>query len=338
MISKKKHLYDIPDERKVHSGSVPRLGGLVFVPAILCTLPLVIALCSLLSFPLNIAQVDRMVLEICFLVCGVCFLYLVGAKDDLVGVRYRKKFLAQFMVASLVPLSGIYINDLYGLFGIYSLPAWIGMPLTVVVVVYITNAVNLIDGIDGLAAGGCSLSFLTFGILFMIRGYSIYAMLSFSLLGSILSFTYYNIFGSAEKGTKMFMGDSGSLTLGYFLAFLTIKYTMYMPEYYLPYDISSIIIPVSVLFVPCIDAFRVMLVRAYYHHPLFLADRNHIHHKCLEAGLTHLQSTCLILLYSIVLILMNVCMANLLDINIIVILDILSLVLLVGWLDMNKKI
>ncbi|WP_227472013.1 MraY family glycosyltransferase [Parabacteroides bouchesdurhonensis] len=326
----------MPNARKVHAYSVPRLGGLVFVPSILCTLPLVIAFRFMFNLPLDISQIDRTVLESCFLMCGVCFLYLVGAKDDLVGVSYRKKILAQFLVAVLISCSGIYINDLYGLFGIHAIPAWIGIPFTTVLIMYITNAVNLIDGIDGLAVGECSLFFLIFGVLFMVHGSYIYSMLSFSLLGCLLPFTYYNIFGSAEKGTKIFMGDSGSLTLGYFLAFLTVKYVMYTPEYYSPYDVSSIIIPLSVLFVPCFDAFRVMLVRAYNHHSLFQADRNHIHHKCLDAGLTHLQSTCLILLYSLVLVLLNICMIDFFNINIIVILDILSFILLLVWLNINK--
>ncbi|RHJ94932.1 undecaprenyl/decaprenyl-phosphate alpha-N-acetylglucosaminyl 1-phosphate transferase [Bacteroides sp. AM07-16] len=336
LICKRKHLYDMPNARKVHAYSVPRLGGLVFVPSILCTLPLVIAFRFMFNLPLDISQIDRTVLESCFLMCGVCFLYLVGAKDDLVGVSYRKKILAQFLVAVLISCSGIYINDLYGLFGIHAIPAWIGIPFTTVLIMYITNAVNLIDGIDGLAVGECSLFFLIFGVLFMVHGSYIYSMLSFSLLGCLLPFTYYNIFGSAEKGTKIFMGDSGSLTLGYFLAFLTVKYVMYTPEYYSPYDVSSIIIPLSVLFVPCFDAFRVMLVRAYNHHSLFQADRNHIHHKCLDAGLTHLQSTCLILLYSLVLVLLNICMIDFFNINIIVILDILSFILLLVWLNINK--
>ena len=143
-ISRRKQLYDTPNRRKCHHERIPRLGGLAFFPSI--------------GFPMNHQLNGNILLEFLFLSAGCLFLYMTGVEDDLIGVRYRKKFFIQFAVASLLPVSGFYLDNLYGLFGVYILPEYIAIPFTVLLIVFITNAVNLIDGIDGLAAGGLSLS------------------------------------------------------------------------------------------------------------------------------------------------------------------------------------
>ncbi len=117
--------------------------------------------------------------EFYFLVCGLTLLYLSGIKDDLVGLRYRSKFVVQIIAASLIPLSGLWINNLYGLFGIEELTPWLGIPFTILLTVFIVNAINLIDGIDGLASGLSSISLLTLGSLYLYYDQWIYAMLAF---------------------------------------------------------------------------------------------------------------------------------------------------------------
>ena len=153
LISYKKRLFDQPDERKVHSIPVPRLGGISFFPAILVSLCLIIGLFHCVGIPIARLLTDRSLLELLFWVSGCMLLYLIGVADDLVGVGYRYKFVVQVFTAILLVLPGAWINSLGGLFGIYMLPSWVGIPLTVLIVVYITNAINLIDGIDGLASG-----------------------------------------------------------------------------------------------------------------------------------------------------------------------------------------
>lgn len=335
IISKRKALYDDPDARKSHIGAIPRLGGLVFIPSILISLSFSTAIRFLLDFPANDKLTGYTLLELLLLAAGSLFLYFVGVKDDLIGVRYRKKFIAQFLVASLFPMSGLYINNLYGMFGIYEVPAMIGIPFTIVMIVFITNAVNLIDGIDGLAAGGALVCFITFGTLYLLREEWIYSMLAFAVVGCLLPFMYYNIFGSVERGTKLFMGDSGSLSLGYLLSFFAVKYTMFVPNEGM--DIRCAIIPLSLLFVPVFDALRVMVVRVYHKHPVFLADRNHIHHKCLAAGFTHLQSTVMLVSYTVVTLFVNLGLGELVDLNIILIINILLAVLINHLLDVRIK-
>ena len=116
---------------------------------------------------------------------------------------------------------------MYGLFGIHELSAYVGIPFTVLTVVFITNAINLIDGIDGLASGLSSVALLVFTFLFISKGLWSYAMLSAGTFGVLVPFFYYNVFGSVERARKIFMGDTGSLTLGYTLSFLAIKYSQH---------------------------------------------------------------------------------------------------------------
>ncbi|EYE50440.1 glycosyltransferase family 4 protein, partial [Bacteroides fragilis] len=153
LISLRKKLFDMPSERKVHKRAIPRLGGVSFFPTILLSSCGVFALRILMGYDVPALRAVYLLPECLFLVCGMTLLYLTGIADDLVGVRYRQKFVIQIICASFFPLAGLWINNFYGLFGLYALPAWIGMPFTVLLVVFVTNAINLIDGIDGLASG-----------------------------------------------------------------------------------------------------------------------------------------------------------------------------------------
>ena len=318
-ISKRKRLYDIPNSRKSHEEKIPRLGGIAFFPSIVLAMSLVVGYRYLIGFPMNEQLTGNILLEFLFLSAGCLFLFMVGIEDDLIGVRYRKKFLTQFLVASLLPISGFYLTNLYGLFGVYELPAYAGVPLTILLIVFITNAVNLIDGIDGLAAGGSTFSFAVIGWMFFNKGLWLYSMLAFSAAGCLIPFLYFNIW--ARKARKMFMGDAGSLSLGFLLSFLIIKFPAYISE--AEPDVRNLVIPFTLLFIPMFDASRVMVVRAIHRKPIFLADRNHLHHKCLAAGMTHLQATELVLAFSVALLVLNSWLVDVCNINILLIIDLL---------------
>lgn len=285
IISLRKRLFDVPDERKVHKRPVPRLGGVTFFPVILFSLCVFTAIRLLTGHGPEEGKVDRLVCEFLFLMGGLTLLYIIGIGDDLVGVRYRRKFLVQIFSAAMFPISGVYINCFYGLFGIYMVPAAVGIPLTMLLVVFITNAINLIDGIDGLASGLSMVALLVFGVLFVHYQMWSYAMLAFVTVGVIIPFFSYNVFGDADMGRKIFMGDTGSLTLGYILSFFVIRYCMYEPDMLLlTMKSSPVLISFSVLMVPCLDVVRVVLRRARNKKPLFMPDKTHIHHKFLAMG------------------------------------------------------
>lgn len=318
-ISKRKQLYDVPNGRKSHKEKVPRLGGIAFFPSIVLSMSLVVGYRYLIGFPLNEQLTGNILLEFLFLAAGCLFLFMMGIEDDLIGVRYRKKFITQFLVASLLPISGFYLNNLYGLLGLYELPVYVGVPLTILLIVFITNAVNLIDGIDGLAAGGSTFSFVVIGWMFFQKDLWLYSMLAFSAVGCLLPFLYFNIWG--HRGRKIFMGDAGSLSLGFLLSFLIIKFPLYISE--TDPDVKNLVIPFTLLFIPMFDALRVMLVRAMHHRPLFLADRNHLHHKCLATGMTHLQATGLVLIFTIGLLILNYWLVDICNINVLFVTDLL---------------
>lgn len=286
IISFRKRLFDVPDERKVHKRPVPRLGGVTFFPVILFSLCVFTAVRLMANCGPAAEDTQELVCEFLFMMGGLTLLYIVGIADDLVGVRYRKKFLVQIISAAMFPLSGLYINSFYGLFGIFLIPEEVGIPLTMLLVVFITNAINLIDGIDGLASGLSMVALVVFGVLFVHFQMWSYAMLAFVTVGVIIPFFSYNVFGSVDLGRKIFMGDTGSLTLGFILSFFVIKYCMYEPSMLLTMKSSPVLVSFSVLMVPCLDVVRVVLRRARNKRSLFMPDKTHIHHKFLEMGFT----------------------------------------------------
>ena len=299
LISFRKRLFDVPDNRKVHTRPVPRLGGVTFFPTILFVLCFIMV-CRIISghlsnslFTMDIAG------EMLALVAGLTLLYIVGIGDDLVGVRYRKKFLVQIASAAFFPLAGLYINNFYGLFGVYALPQIVGVPLTMLLVVFITNAINLIDGIDGLASGICIVALGVFGLIFACDQLWVFSLLAFTCVGVLIPFFLYNVFGKAERGRKIFMGDTGSLTLGYILSFLVIQYCMYRGVKEIPNYSGTINVALSILLVPCLDVVRVVIGRIQRHKSPFLPDKTHIHHKFMAMGFSPRKSLVLIQLISL---------------------------------------
>ena len=284
VISHKKRLYDVPDARKVHTMPVPRLGGLSFFPVILISMFLVIGF-RLYFWDMDTSSLSfNMLYEYLFLFVGMTLLYLVGVCDDLVGVGYRYKFAVQIAAALLLVLSGNWFDSFGGLFGIYSVPVWVGVPFTVFIVVYITNAINLIDGIDGLASGLCCIALSVLSVIFFLRGQYVYALLAICTLGILMPFWCYNVFGNANRGHKLFMGDAGSLTLGYVISFLIIHMSVtneVSPTLSNPY----MVIAFSTVLVPLLDVIRVVLHRLREHKNPFLPDKNHFHHKLLRTGM-----------------------------------------------------
>lgn len=334
-ISHKKKLFDIPDARKVHTRPIPRLGGITFFPVILISLGLVTGICHFYAHQLEYPTSYDMLFRMIFLIVGLTLLYLIGIADDLIGVGYRYKFVIQIFSATLFVLTGLWFKSLAGLFGIYEVPSWIGMPLTVIVVVYITNAINLIDGVDGLASGLSCIALSVLGIAFTVNEQYIYSLLAFSCLGVVIPFWCYNVFGNENRGRKLFMGDTGSLTLGYILSFLFIRYCFESTND-MQTSSSKMIFAFSTLLVPLFDVVRVVLVRLRNKTNPFMPDRNHFHHKLLRMGLRSHMVMITILLVSIFFILLNTAMMNLVNITNILIIDIICWILL--HLFINYKI
>lgn len=319
-VSHKKHLFDEPNARKVHKTPVPRLGGLSFMPVIMFSMFTVLGI--FISIYSRDALAPGVLCEILLLAAGMILLYLTGEVDDLVGLSYRYKFVVQIISACLIIASGSWIQSFAGLFGIYAVPAWIGMPVTVFVIVFITNSLNLIDGIDGLASGLTIISLITifFLLLFAGGGTLMHPLLAVVTLGCVLPFWFYNVFGNEKHGNKLFMGDTGSLTLGYLLSFFVI-YLGHNAED--PIAAEPMIIALSSLIVPMFDVVRVSMHRIRKGRNPFLPDRNHVHHKLIRAGMRKTRYVLITILFmDIFFIFLNMLLMRYINVTFIVVIDI----------------
>ncbi|HMR92208.1 MAG TPA: MraY family glycosyltransferase [Chitinophagaceae bacterium] len=269
-VAEKKRLYDIPDERKVHTHSVASLGGV----GIFCGF--------LLSTLLSIQGYLNPEFQYFFAAAFVIF--FLGLKDDLVVLSASKKFIGQMVAASIIiHLGNIRLDSMYGLFGFQEVPEAFSLAMSYFTIIVIINSFNLIDGIDGLAASLGILTTVVFGAYFFATGYQAYAMMAFALAGSLAAFLIFN-----HHPAKIFMGDSGSLMIGLISSVLVIKFINVAtdPAVAIPLD-AAVTIGISILILPLLDTFRVFSIRIIQGKSPFTPDRNHIHHLLLRRGLSH---------------------------------------------------
>ena len=330
VISLRKRLFDQPDSRKVHHRPISRLGGVTFFPVIL----IVMCTIGLLQFYEMENITSSVISESLCLVAGLMLLYMIGVCDDLVGVRYRRKFEVQILAAAFLPIAGLSIQNLGGLFGWYEISPLVGVPLTMLLTVFLINAINLIDGIDGLASGLCMVAITLFGMSFALHGSWMYALLAFASVGVLIPFFFYNVFGNANRGHKIFMGDTGSLTLGFILSVMVVKYVSVMVQESSRFDGAPVVMAFSVLLVPSLDVCRVVLNRFRRRVHPFKPDKSHIHHKFLNMGFTPRRSMILIQLMAVAFIVMTLVLLRMgLLAPIVFMLDILVWILMNIWFN-----
>ena len=296
---KERGLLDIPNFRKVHKKAIPRLGGVVFVPSMIVGVLIVMVMNQLSG-----QQVMSFSLWTLYFFLGLITIYFTGLVDDLTGLRARTKLFIQLLAAVVLPLSGLYINNLQGFLGIYEIPFWLGAPLTTVVVAFICNSINLIDGIDGLCAGLTLIALGGFYCAFKDWGLDGYCVLIAALIGVLVAYLYFNLFGDESKNRKIFMGDTGSLSLGFLLAFLGLKLSM-VNDSIVTFNGNGLLISFSLLIVPIFDVFRVAIVRMRHHRSPMVPDKNHIHHKLMRIGLKQSQALVAILVMVVGFIMLN---------------------------------
>ena len=334
VITISKHLIDQPNARKVHTCVSSRLGGVAFFPAIFFAIGVTVSVFS--RFDTNVME-NFMTASFIMVMCACVLLYLIGIADDVVGVSWRIKFVFQIMAAGLVTLSGTWVNNLYGICGIWEISAWVGVPLTIFLIVFVINAVNLIDGIDGLASGLSCVALLFLGILFLYEGKETSSLLAFTTLGALIPFFYYNVFGIAKKRYKIFMGDTGALVIGLILSILTVKFACLVRKEGVEMAYPFIVVSFSVLLVPGFDVIRVVLHRYRMGQPLFLPDKNHIHHKFLALGCSHRKAMFTILALASLFIILNMALCLYININVLIMLDVVLWTALHVWLTSKIK-
>lgn len=300
LIAFRKKLFDEPDERKIHHSTVPRLGGIAFEPVILFSMFIMLVFDVHAKRYLLTSEMGTEALPLSICLCSLILLYLVGIADDLIGVKYSAKFVVQIACGLLFLFGGLYVNNLHGLFFLNELPKFVFWPLTVLMVVFIINAMNLIDGIDGLASGLSGVALSYYGVIFFSQEEYSYAMVAFATLGTVIPFFYYNVFGKAEKQQKIFMGDTGSLTIGLILCFLSFRMAnAQIPAGFVCMNgIHPLFLAFLPLVVPCMDVVRVFIHRIRKGSSPFMPDRSHIHHKLLFLGFSQHAAMITILISS----------------------------------------
>lgn len=290
-----KRLIDSPSEdRKIHKRAIPTIGGIIIYAATLFSFSLWYNIDDLHEYD----QIYESVKEFKILVATSLVLFFVGLKDDIIGTSPVKKLFANILVGLILVLIGdIRITGLHGVFGVEEIPQWGSIFLSLFTYIVVVNAMNLIDGIDGLAAGVGFIASSVFGTWFIFANEYTLASLSFSLSGALLGFLIFNF-----SPAKIFMGDSGSLIIGMFICVLSIKLIEYPVTRvnYFWVHISNPIFVIAALSYPLIDTLRIFILRATKGQSPFAADRNHLHHRLLDCGYSHAKTVIIIYIFSIV--------------------------------------
>ena len=332
-----KNLFDEPGERKSHHSKIPTLGGVALFAGII------------FAFTFWTAESSYQPRQ--YIIASLIIMFFIGIKDDIIPLSPIKKFIGQLMSAGIIVFFSNPVDDpsksftffrltnMVGVLGVYELPVNVSYILTIFTILVIINAYNLIDGIDGLAAGIGVIASFTFGIFLYMVENTVLATLSFALCGSLLAFLYFNL-----SNAKIFMGDTGSLIVGLILSILAINFieaninnpktseelSQFFQKHFNIQNISIDLsrsapaIAIGILIIPLFDTLRVFFFRAIRRTSPFRPDRNHIHHKIIALGLNHKKASFILYFVNILFIALSFSLRNLHSGQILLILGILA--------------
>lgn len=287
-VANAKKLFDVPTKRSANQQKIiPNLGG--------------IAIFSGIYISTIISMEGRDGEKIIGLLLVTVIMFLMGLQDDIIGLSAIKKLIGQICVALyLIIICNIRLTNLHGIFGITEISYGFSFFISLITIIGLINAFNLIDGIDGLAAGIGTLISAAYGFLFLYFGQMEYAIVSFSITGALVSFFFFNVFGTDNK---IFMGDTGSLTLGVLFAILTIWFNEIIPTKGINHlDWTSPAISLAIMIVPVVDTLRVIYIRILLGKSPFSPDMNHIHHQLIKINSNHLRASIIMVLANLLII------------------------------------
>lgn len=288
-ISKKKKIFDQPDsERKIHKEVIPNLGGI----------GIFLGFSVIASLFIKSDQFSHWN----YVIAASIILFITGIKDDLINVNPSKKFIAQIAASAIIAcLADFRLDNLHGFLGIFEMPYWMSLFVTIVGCTFVSNAFNLIDGIDGLAGSIAVICTFFLGLAFAVTNNYSPAIISFSLMGAIIGFLRYNY-----QPARIFMGDSGSLVIGFIIAVLAILLTDTVKHFegnMIFHSAKSVLLgALSLLFIPVFDTFRVFTTRIIKGKSPFAADRTHLHHYLLDLGYSHTKTVIILSVASLMII------------------------------------
>lgn len=286
-VAKVKHLMDEPDERSSHLEITPSLGGIGIFAGVMISI--------VIWTPFDLFG------NLQYILAAFTIIFLIGAKDDILPMSPGRKFAGEFVAALiLVTQSDIHITNFQGVFGIYDIPYWAGIVATLLTILLIINAFNLIDGINGLTATLTALITVFFTAWFFLVDELALSLISFSTTGACVGFLYYNI-----TPAKIFMGDTGSLFFGLICSVLAIRFVelnIVLAEES-KYAVSAApVVAIGILALPVLDTLRVFAGRILRGKSPFAAERNHIHHLTIDSGFSHMEATVILALFNALLI------------------------------------
>jgi UDP-GlcNAc:undecaprenyl-phosphate GlcNAc-1-phosphate transferase len=284
-VAEMKKLFDMPDERKVHHTPITPLGGVGIFAGFIFG--------SLLTMHFNQYP------DLQYFIAASFVIFFLGLKDDILVISPVKKFIGQVLAAFIIIYyGGIQIRSMHGFLGIYQLPEMFSLLLTYFAVIVVINSFNLIDGVDGLAGSLGLLSTVIFGVYFLSVNMLPYAVIAFSLAGSLLAFLIFNF-----QPAKIFMGDTGSLLVGTINSILVIKFINVANTSDVSFPITaSPAVGFTILMVPLLDTLRVFGIRIFHRRSPFSPDRNHIHHLLLDRGFSHRAITFFLVAVNLVIV------------------------------------
>lgn len=281
LISIHKNIVDSPNARKLQKMPVPILGGFVVYSGILAALLCVDSL-------LDIGNLFA-------IFCIMTIMLFIGLADDITSLSARGRFFIEIIAISILMVndSSFVIDDFHGLWGVHKIPLYLAVPLTIVAGVGIINAINLIDGVDGLSSGYCIFACVLFALFFYMSGMYVNLILALAVIGGLIPFFMHNVFG---KYSKMFIGDAGTLLLGAVMAYFVITVLNIEPvEHNLNVNFGVIPMLLAILAVPVFDTLRVMATRIIKGTSPFNPDKTHLHHMFIRQGFSHIGTTISIL-------------------------------------------
>lgn len=294
-VAQLKHLCAIPNKRTSHANEIPNLGGMALFSAFLITITTVAG--------------DMMSYKIFYFICGLIIMFFIGMKDDVLIIDPRKKLAAQVLVAGIIAImADIKVNTLFEIFNIGAISYVPSIILTILIILLIVNGYNLIDGIDGLAAGTGIIASVFSGFYFWSIGDASYTIICFSLAGSLVGFFLFNVYG---RKNKIFLGDTGSLILGLAVSVLMIQLINPDIGERSTFTQASPSLALAILILPVFDTTRVFVLRIMQGKSPFTADRQHIHHLLLGMGYSHIKSTFVLLIVNLFFIGLCISLQNL---------------------------
>jgi len=280
-VLEKYDILDSPGKRKIHKSHTPSVGGVPVFFGILATL--------IIWWPAEVLGQYKIFLS------SLALMFLIGLRDDLIPLKATQKLVSQLIPVALIVVSGLaIIPSFYGLLGGWNFYLIISIPITMFTLIVMINSINLIDGSDGLAASLGLLIISFFAFWFYLNGETGLSILSITFIGAFLAFLFFN-----WQPSKIFMGDTGALILGFTIAFLTISFmnSNYILEEGNPIKFTATITTsFCILFVPLFDTLRVFIIRIRSGVSPFTADKNHVHHVLIRYGLDHAQVAILLVL------------------------------------------